>query len=104
LFALIFKYLPDVHIGWRSVWVGALITSVLFAIGKEILAYYFGEASPGSTYGAAGSIIIITLGFVFLFDFILWNRVYLGLHKRYGYKFKPRSYAKFATSGNSDND
>lgn len=97
LFALIFKYLPDVHIGWRSVWVGALITSFLFAIGKEILAYYFGQASPGSTYGAAGSIIIILLWVSYSCLILFFGTEFTWVYtKRYGYKFKPRSYAKIA--------
>jgi membrane protein len=97
LFALIFKYLPDVHIGWRSVWTGAMITSVLFAIGKEILAFYFGEASPGSTYGAAGSIIIILLWVSYSCLILFFGTEFTWVYtKRYGYKFKPRSYAKFA--------
>jgi len=105
LFALIFKYLPDVHIGWRSVWVGALITSVLFGIGKEILAYYFGQASPGSTYGAAGSIIIVLLWVSYSCLILFFGTEFTWVYtKRYGYKFKPRSYAKITTSGNSDND
>lgn len=98
LFALIFKYLPDVHIGWRSVWVGALITSVLFALGKEILAIYFGQASPGNTYGAAGSIIIVLLWVSYSCLILFFGTEFTWVFtKRYGYKFKPRSYAKFAS-------
>lgn len=61
LFALIFRYLPDAKIRWKTVWIGALITSVLFVLGKFLLGLYFGEANPGSTYGAAGTIILILL-------------------------------------------
>jgi membrane protein len=61
LFALIFKYLPDAKIKWKTVWIGALITSILFVIGKFLLGVYFGEANPGSTYGAAGTIVLILL-------------------------------------------
>lgn len=61
LFALIFRYLPDVKIRWKSVWVGAILTSVLFVFGKFLLGLYFGEANPGSTYGAAGTIVLILL-------------------------------------------
>jgi membrane protein len=61
LFALIFKFLPHAKVKWKSVWVGALLTSILFDLGKYALAFYFGEAEPGSTYGAAGSIILILL-------------------------------------------
>lgn len=61
LFALIFKYLPDATIKWKTVWVGALITSVLFLVGKLLLGFYFGKTDPGSTYGAAGTIVLILL-------------------------------------------
>lgn len=61
LFAAIFKFLPDVKIGWRHVWVGAVITSLLFVIAKFALGLYFGLNDPGSAYGAAGSIILILL-------------------------------------------
>lgn len=61
LFALMFKYLPDAKITWKQVWVGALLTAILFTLGKTALAFYFGKANPGSGYGAAGSIILILL-------------------------------------------
>ncbi len=61
LFALIFKVLPDVKLKWSSVWVGSVLTSVLFMLGKTALGYYFGAAEPGSVYGAAGSVILILL-------------------------------------------
>lgn len=59
LFALIFKVLPDVKIGWRYVWLGALITALLFTIGKFLLGLYLGRSSMGSAYGAAGSLIVL---------------------------------------------
>ncbi len=61
LFALMFKFLPDAKIRWRTVWIGAFVTSLLFVIGKSALGLYFGKAAPGSGYGAAGSIILILL-------------------------------------------
>jgi len=61
LFALMFKYLPDAKIKWKTVWIGAILTAILFVIGKLLLGIYFGQADPGSTYGAAGSIILILL-------------------------------------------
>lgn len=59
LFALIFKYLPDAKIGWSDVWVGAAITSGLFSLGKFGLGLYLGASSVGSSFGAAGSLIIL---------------------------------------------
>ena len=59
LFALIYKVLPDVVISWRYVWLGAIITSVLFSIGKYLIGIYLGSSSYASTYGAAASLVII---------------------------------------------
>lgn len=61
LFALIFRYLPDGKIRWKTVWIGSLITSLLFVFGKFLMGLYFGETDPGSTYGAAGTIVLILL-------------------------------------------
>lgn len=61
LFALMFRFLPDAKIAWRHVWTGALLTGVLFTLGKMVLAFYFTTADPGSGYGAAGSVILILL-------------------------------------------
>ena len=61
LFAAMFKYLPSTHVRWKAVKSGAALTAVLFVIGKYLLAFYFAQAEPGSTYGAAGSIILVML-------------------------------------------
>jgi membrane protein len=59
LFALIYKYLPDAIIRWRDVWVGAMVTAFLFLLGKYLIGWYIGQSDLGSTYGAAGSIVIL---------------------------------------------
>ena len=61
LFAIIFKYLPDAEIHWRDVWIGAVITAILFAIGKWALGLYLGSGSAASAYGAASSLITLLL-------------------------------------------
>ena len=61
LFALIYKLLPDVNLAWNDVWIGAAITSVLFTIGKSLIGIYLGSSGIASTYGAAGSFVIILL-------------------------------------------
>lgn len=61
LFAAMFKYLPDIEISWRDVWVGAALTSLLFVIGKFGLGMYLGKAAVGSSYGAAGSLVILLI-------------------------------------------
>lgn len=95
LFALIFKYLPDVYISWRSVWVGAFITSFLFAVGKEILSIYFGQASPGNVYGAAGSMIIILLWVTYSSLILFFGAEFTWVYtQRYGYKMMPKTHAR----------
>ena len=59
LFAAIFRFLPDVRPRWRDVWFGAIFTALLFVLGKFGLSIYLGKAAFGSTYGAAGSLVIL---------------------------------------------
>ena len=59
IFAVIFKFLPSVRVLWRDVWVGAIFTAVLFTLGKTLIGIYLGRASIGSSYGAAGSLVLI---------------------------------------------
>jgi membrane protein len=61
LFALIFKVVPDVEIKWRDVWPGALVTALLFTVGKFSLGLYLGRSSVSSSYGAAGSLIVLVI-------------------------------------------
>jgi membrane protein len=61
LFAAIFKVLPDAPVAWGDVWVGAVITSVLFTIGKGFIGIYLGHTTLGSPYGAAGSLVVMTV-------------------------------------------
>lgn len=59
LFAIIFKVLPDAKVKWRHVWVGAMVTAVLFMLGKSLIGMYLGSSSIGTTYGAAGSLVVL---------------------------------------------
>ncbi len=59
LFALIYRVVPDAPITWKDVWLGSLIAAVLFVLGKFMLGFYFGRSAFASSYGAAGSLIII---------------------------------------------
>ena len=59
LFAAIYKLLPEVHLRWDDVVIGASVTSPLFTIGKQLIGPYLGKAAFGSTYGAAGSLVIV---------------------------------------------
>lgn len=61
IFGLLFKVLPDARIRWRHVWIGALITTLLFTLGKYLIGFYLGNSTFNSAYGAAGSLVIILL-------------------------------------------
>ena len=58
LFAMLFRFLPDVELWWGDVWSGALLTALLFTLGKYLIGYYLGRAGIGSAYGAAGSVVV----------------------------------------------
>lgn len=94
LFAMIFKFLPDAKVQWRSVWVGATVTALLFFIGKYALGFYFGQADPGSTYGVAGSIILMLLWTnytcLILFFGAEFTQVYA---RRYGQRIEPDDFS-----------
>lgn len=94
LFALMFKYMPDARIAWRSVWVGAMITALLFIIGKFLLGVYFGAADPGSTYGAAGSIVLILLWVSYSCLILFFGAEFTWVYsKKYGYGVRPKAHA-----------
>ena len=61
LFALILKYVPETKVEWGDVRAGAVFTALLFVLGKLLLALYLGRASPGSSYGAAGSLVVVVV-------------------------------------------
>ena len=59
LFALIYKFIPRVHVGWHDVWIGAAVTALLFAVGKFLIGLYLGKSSVASAFGAAGSLVVV---------------------------------------------
>lgn len=61
LFALMFKFLPDADIAWHDAWIGAFLTSLLFSLGKAAIGIYLGNSAVGSTFGAAGSLVLLLL-------------------------------------------
>ena len=61
LFALIFKLLPDTRVAWGDVWIGAAMTSALFTLGKFAIGLYLGQSGLTSTYGAAGSVVVLVV-------------------------------------------
>lgn len=94
LFALLFKYLPDAKIKWKSIWIGAILTAVLFTLGKFLLGLYFGKADPSSTYGAAGSIVLILLWVSYSCLILFFGAEFTWVYaKNYGYSITPTNHA-----------
>lgn len=90
LFALIFKIVPDVKIAWREVWIGAGVTAVLFTIGKWAVSFYLSRSAPASTYGAAGSLIIILLWVYYSAQILLLGAEFTQVYaNRYGSSLQP---------------
>ena len=99
LFALMFKFLPDAKVRWRVVRIGAFVTAVLFVIGKLVLGYYFGETDPGSTYGAAGTIILILLWVSYSSLILFFGAEFTYIYaKCYGNGIEPQHIAKKQSS------
>ena len=80
LFGLIYRLLPDVRLAWHDVWIGAFVTSMLFSIGKFVIGLYLGHSSVASSYGAAGSIVVLLVWVYYSAQIILlgaeFTRVY----------------------------
>ena len=96
LFALMFKYLPDVEIRWKSVWVGALVTGILFTIGKTLLGLYFGIADPSSSFGAAGTIILVMLWVNYTCLILFFGAEFTQVFaSTYGHPIEPSKHAKW---------
>jgi membrane protein len=93
LFALLFKYLPDVKVAWKDVWVGAFLTSACFVLGKLGLGLYIGNAKIGSAYGAAGSLVLILLWVYYsaqiLFFGAEFTQVFAKYHGSHRHKLPP---------------
>ena len=94
LFALLYKFLPDVKVEWKSVWIGAVVTAFLFTIGKYALSLYLGTAEPGSTYGAAGSVILMLLWVSYSCLIMFFGAEFTQVYANYyGHRIVPTSYA-----------
>lgn len=90
LFALIFKFVPDAKVAWKDVWVGAWITSILFAIGRSLLGWYLGQGGIGSTYGAAGSLVVLLAWIYYSAQILLFGAEFTQVFAhRYGSQIRP---------------
>lgn len=83
VFALIYRFLPDAHIAWKSVWIGSLTSSVLFSVGKSLLGLYLGYFATTSVYGAAASLIALMLWNYYTAQVILVGAELMKVHAKH---------------------
>jgi membrane protein len=94
LFAAIYKLLPDVEIRWSDVWIGAAVTALLFTIGKLLIGLYLGNASIGSTYGAAGSLLVVLVWVYYSAQILFFGAEFTQVYaRRYGSQIVPSEHA-----------
>lgn len=94
LFALIFKVLPDARIAWRTVWVGAAITALLFVLGKYVISLYLGSRTLGTTYGAAASLVVLLLWVYYSAQILLFGAEVTQVYARQrGERVEPNDHA-----------
>jgi membrane protein len=90
IFGLLFKILPDAVVKWKDVWIGALLTAVLFTIGKTLISFYLSQASVASAYGAAGSLVILLLWVYYSAQILFLGAEFTQVYARhYGAGIKP---------------
>lgn len=82
LFAMMFKYLPDTSIGWRDVWIGAMLTALLFNLGRFLIGFYLGKQGLESTYGAASSIVLILVWIYYSAQIVFFGAEFTQVYAR----------------------
>lgn len=96
LFMFIFKYMPDISISWRAVWVGALLTAIWFEIGKYLIGFYFEYSKPSSVFGAAGSLILVMIWMNYICQILFLGAVFTKVYAQHkNYEIKPSEGAEW---------
>jgi membrane protein len=94
LFAMLFKWLPNVRLGWRDVWRGAVVTALLFTLGQLGIGYYLGHSTTTSAYAAAASLLVLLLWLYYAAQIFLFGAeyvwVYVQRHRPAGAQLPPR--------------
>ncbi len=94
LIASIYKFLPDVDIPWKNLWVGAGVTALLFNLGKFLLGLYLGNGSVGSAYGAAGSLVVLLIWVFYSAQILLFGAEFTQVYSKYrGLPIEPSKHA-----------
>lgn len=90
LFAMIFKFVPDAKITWRDVWPGAILTAVLFTLGKWGLGVYLGRSAVASAFGAAGSLVLVLLWVYYSSQILFFGAEFTQAYSRLNGSRQPR--------------
>jgi membrane protein len=93
LIAMVYRVLPDVRLSWADVWGGALVTAILFSIGKLLIGLYLGQASIGSAYGAAGSLVVFLLWVYYSSLIMFLGAEITAVHARHRRRVRPAEFA-----------
>ena len=80
LFAMMFKLLPDIKMSWGDVWLGAVVTALLFTIAKFALGLYLGKSDIGSSFGAAGSLVILLVWIYYSGQILLFGAEFTAVY------------------------
>jgi membrane protein len=87
---MIFKFLPEIKIAWKDVWLGAAVTSVLFSLGKFLIGLYLGRSEVGNTFGAAGSLAILLIWIYYSAQILFFGAEFTQVYaNRYGSRIVP---------------
>jgi membrane protein len=98
LFAALYKYLPDAKIRWKDVWIGAIVTSLLFGLGKYLIGLYLGHSSTSSTFGAAGSLVVLLIWVYYSAQIFFFGAEFTQAYaNRYGTRVQPSDHAVAVT-------
>lgn len=96
LFAMLFRFLPDVIIAWSDVWLGAAVTAVLFEVGKFLIGLYLGRSGVASAYGAAGSLVVLLVWLYYSAQIFLFGAEFTKIYARQrSSKIMPTANAEF---------
>ena len=99
VFAFMFKVLPDAEISWKAVWPGAILTAILFTIGKFLLSLYFSELKPTSAFGTAGTVVLIMMWINYTCMLIFFGAEFTKVYStKKGFIIVPSRHAKWSAA------
>lgn len=98
VFTLLFRFLPSARIPWRYAWLGGFVTSVLFSVGKALIGWYIGNSNLASTYGAAGSVVLILVWVFYSSQILLLGAEFIYVYmESKGKEIKPARFVERLT-------